>query len=450
MQTIVGAESYGFYFSLLSFTWILNFLLDIGITNFNNRDISRHRQLLDKYFQNIFTIKLLLGAGYFILALIGGIIWGYTTEQLTMLSILLGNMFVFSFTLYLRSNISALQLFKTDSIMSVVDRFLLVILSALLIWGNIFDEVTIYHYVYAQSISYLVAFFVALFIVLSHISNFRLRINRSYVIALLKQSFPFALLFLLMSSYKWFDSFILERLLPENGKYQTGIYAQSFRLLDGVSQYAFLYAGLLLPMFSKMLKRKEPIAKLTRLSASLLIVPSAILAIAAITYRHEIIVLFFDQDVSNSSTILGILMVSFIGISTSYIFGTLLTANGNLKELNRLAAVAVGLNIVLNLTLVPVLLAKGSALSNLITQLFMALSQAYFVTRILKLKIDYLLIFKACLIILVLFFTGRLLADVEWLWYVEFLLLIGLGATLSVLTSVISLKGLLQILKNED
>ena len=60
VQNRVGAESYGLYFAVFNFTFLFNMLLDMGITNFNNRNIARHQQLLQKHLSGIITLKLLL------------------------------------------------------------------------------------------------------------------------------------------------------------------------------------------------------------------------------------------------------------------------------------------------------------------------------------------------------------------------------------------------------
>ncbi|NJM15100.1 MAG: oligosaccharide flippase family protein [Bacteroidales bacterium] len=171
------------------------------------------------------------------------------------------NQFIASFNLYLRSNISALQLFKTDSVLSVLDRAVLVVLCSLFIWGDVFRmPMTIEWYVYCQTISYCVTFLVALGVVLQKAGKVTLRIDRARAFSLFRRSLPFAFLALLMASYKYFDVFAIERLLAgETGAEQAGVYAQSFRLLDGISQYALLFAVLLLPIFSKMIKNKMPV-----------------------------------------------------------------------------------------------------------------------------------------------------------------------------------------------
>ena len=64
VQNAVGAANYGLYFAVFNFTYLFNMLLDMGITNFNNRNIARHSQLLSKHLSGIITLKMLLGVVY--------------------------------------------------------------------------------------------------------------------------------------------------------------------------------------------------------------------------------------------------------------------------------------------------------------------------------------------------------------------------------------------------
>ena len=65
VQNTVGATEYGKYFMLLNFSLILQILLDLGLENFNRREIARNSNLLEKYISNIITLKLTLGIIYF-------------------------------------------------------------------------------------------------------------------------------------------------------------------------------------------------------------------------------------------------------------------------------------------------------------------------------------------------------------------------------------------------
>ena len=128
VQNRVGAEEYGLYYPIFGFSILLNIILDFGITNYNNRNIAQHGHMLRRYFSGIFNIKLLLGVFYFVATLVFGYFIGYREEEIFLLSLLGLNQFLSSLILYLRSNIAGLHLFKTDGILSVMDRVLMIIL----------------------------------------------------------------------------------------------------------------------------------------------------------------------------------------------------------------------------------------------------------------------------------------------------------------------------------
>ncbi len=407
VQNLVGDESYGLYFALFNFSLILNILLDVGITNYNNRNIARHNFLLKKHLSNIIGLKLMLALLYAAFSLIVAAVIGYSRIQINLLIFLIFNQFLVSFILYLRSNITALHLFRTDSIISVLDRTLMIIICGFLLFsGSLREHFTISWFIYAQTSAYLLSAFITLAIVLHKSGKIRVRINLQFCMVFLKKSYPYAILILLMSLYNRIDSVMLERMLPGSiGREQAGIYAQAFRLLDAVSMFGMLFAGLLLPIFSKMIKQQEPIGQMVKLSYTLLIVPAIIIAVSSLYYDHEIMSLLYTSNTDFSADILGILMIGFTGIATTYIFGTLLTANGSLKQLNLMAMAGMILNVTLNLILIPRYQSFGSAYASLATQIFTGVAQLVLAIYIFRLRpkmgyIFQLLIFIGATVVL--------------------------------------------------
>ena len=293
VQNVVGSGDYGFYIALFNFSLILNILLDFGITNYNNKNIAQNNQLLNKHLSNVIALKFLLAIFYTIVCLVIAVIIKYDFRQIQMLLFLIANQFLLSFILYLRSNLSGLHMFKTDSLISVLDRLLMIIICSVLLWGHVTSTpFKIEWFVYSQTIAYVTTALITLLIVLKKAGLLKLNFDWHFFIVFLKQSYPFALLIFLMAFYNRIDSVMLERMLP-NGAEEAGIYAQSYRILDAASMIAFLFAGLLLPIFSKMLKHKDPVDQLVQFSYRLIIVPAVIFVIGAIIYKEELIQLLY-------------------------------------------------------------------------------------------------------------------------------------------------------------
>ena len=336
VQNVTGAEEYGFYFAILNFSFLFNILLDLGITNFNNRNIARHHQLLTKHFSGIVSLRLALAVVYFAVTITAGLLIGYNTRQMTFLAILGGNQFIASFILYLRSNISGLLMFRADSILSVLDRLLMILICGILLWTNVAGtDFRIEWFILAQTAAYSLTALAALLIVLRRSSVRRITLKKAFSLMILKQSFPFAVLILLMTFYNRIDSVLLERLLPgSEGNYQAGIYASAWRLLDAMNQIAFLFAGLLLPIFSHMIRKGDAVAPMVRMAFNMLFTLSLSVAMFSAFYSFELMDLFYRDHEEDSAAVFFILMWCFVLVATTYVFGTLLTANGNLFYLN--------------------------------------------------------------------------------------------------------------------
>jgi O-antigen/teichoic acid export membrane protein len=411
VQNAVGAENYGLYFAILNFTIILNMLLDLGLTNFNNRNIAQNTQLLSKHISGILTLKLLLGVFYLLIVFVVGKIIGYSNFQPKMLMWLAFNQFLNVLILYLRSNVSALLMFKTDSVLSVLDRLLTIMICSVLLWGNVTDgPFQIMWLVYAQTASYLIAAAVALVIVLFKAKIITLSWNFTFFRAILKQSFPFALLTLLMSIYGRIDSVMLERILP-NGAYQSGIFASAFRLLDALINIALLFAVILLPLFSKMLKNKEDLVPIIKSAFTILFFFTVTSTLLLFVYREQVISLMYPNITGESVRVFSILILCLIPWSMTYIFGTLLTANGSLRLLNITSVIAIVVNITINFTLIPILEARGAAIASLATQTSIAVMQFIIAFRLLKIPFSTIPYIK-CLLYLTLLIVSIYFAKI--------------------------------------
>ena len=123
--------------------------------------------------------------------------------------------------------------------------------------------------------------------------------------------------------------------------------------MDAANQIGVLFATLLLPMFANMIINNQKLDELVKLSFSLLFVPASIVAVFSYFFSTQLMDILYNSNTLESAQVLGVLMTCFVAIASTYVFGTLLTANGSLRVLNKLAIAGVFLNLVLNLILIP-------------------------------------------------------------------------------------------------
>lgn len=455
VQNTVGAESYGLYAALFNFSFLFNILLDLGITNFNSRNIAQNNHLLNKHLSSILILRIFLALVYFAVSFCLAWIFSYRGFELQLLVILLINQSFISFILYLRSNLAGLHLFKTDSIISVLDRSIMIIICSILLWGNLTNQkMKIEWFVYAQTLAYITTALVTFLIVKSKAELKSLNWNPKFFRIILRQSYPFAVLILLMTFYNRIDSVMLERILPD-GAEQAGIYAQAYRLLDSANMIAFLFSGLLLPMFSQMIRKKQPIKELAELSFSFIAVPAIIVICFCLFFSTPVMDLLYHAHVKESAAVFRIVMSCFLAISSVYIFGTLLTANGNLKQLNMVAFMGMVLNIGLNFLLIPYYKAVGAAWAGMITQfitagLQIALAHKIFGFRFQAgLALRYVLFFGISFI-LFLFAASSFSLDLTGNWILSGSIAVILSFTAALLLRIIRPGELLERFREGD
>ena len=398
VQNAVGNEIYGFYAALFSFSYIFNILLDLGVTNFNTRNIARHPQLITKHLSGILGIKLLLLGLYLVVTFSVGLLMGYGSHEFRLLALLTLCQFLNSLILYLRSNFEGLLLFRWDSLFSVLDRLLMILICGCLLWGTKFSlfsfQFSIYHFVYAQLAAYLITALLA-FAVIARKARFRrLKWDRRFFLVILRKSAPFALLVLLMASYNRIDPILLRRLASDA---DAGIYAGAFRLLDALTMVAYLVSVPLLPVFSKCLAHGPspeergatdggvaPIVRIVFWPMMLFAIGSAV---GCSLLAEPIMNLLYHGNGAVYIPVFRVLIFGLIPIGLTYIFGTLLTAGGHLRQLNIFAATSLLLNIAANLVLIPRHGAVGSAWASLTAQSFIALAQLILSVRIFHLPL---------------------------------------------------------------
>jgi len=448
VQNVVGSSTYGNYFILLNFSLIFQILLDLGIENFTRREIAQHGHLLNKYFSNILPLKIILGVGYFAACSVIGIFLGWNISEFSLLFILLFNQFLASFILYCRANLGGLHLFRADSILSVVDRFIVILICGMLLLNPITRRnFHIEWLIYAQSFAYLITAGIAFGLVFSRALPEHFNFNLNYYRVFLKRSLPFALLILLMATYTRIDSVLLGKLLV-NGKEQAGIYAQSFRIIEILTNYGYLFTIILLPVFSRMLQHGESVEQLTRLSFTLLFVPALVMAFGCMNYRYEIIDLLYNEHVRNSAPVFGILIFSFLGICMTYIFGTLLTANGSLRQLNVMAVIALVLNLGLNFLLIRRYGVAGAAAASMGTQLFTSVYQLLLVKRIFRFAINYDFLMRLAFFIALIALSSFLVRKVPVSWVYSFSIYIISGMLLALLTGLLNVKAMFRLVRS--
>jgi len=455
VQIKVGYEVYGTYQALFNLGIIFQILLDFGLTQYNSREVSRDPGRMRIIFSSMFWMRMLLVLVYMLAVSVMAWCMGYSGWKLQLLMGVLLIQALSSMLLFVRSNISGLHHFRTDGILAVTDRMLMILLCGpLMLIPATSASFRIEWFVWSQVICYLVAVLIA-FVILFRIAPAKLHFSfRPKIIQrVIRSSAPYALLVFLMSIYQRIDMVMIDRLCGQQGETQAGIYAAAFRLLDVANIFGVMFAGVLLPLFGRMLSRREDVAPVLRTSVNIMMPLAFIVTIVSGSFAGDIMhLLYHKARVGNSDGIVFALLLStFPAYCIMYIYSTLLTANGNIKTLNKVSFILVVLNIGLNACLIPRYFSAGAAFTACITEWCAAAAAIYYCHRklILPHNPKWILTHVAYVAALLLGICLVCLLPVSWmLQCASFILLAGILLFVFRFWTISSLKSLLR--KNND
>ncbi len=406
-QNMVGFEEYGNYHNLFTFSLILSVVLDLGINNFVSSGVAKDPQKANELYVPLLIVKLVFGVLYILITLAAGYVYGYSSQMIFLLCWLCANMLLAYIATFNRSFVTGLQLYKTDAWLSVIDRLVMLIAGVFLVWIPLLPT-TITSFIAIQTLGYLLVMLISAVVLFFHLKNIQINWKLGQIYPVLKQALPYATLALLMMCYSRGDILLLKK-MHANGSYENGVYAAGNRLFEAANMFAVLVSAMLLPMFSATLAKNEQLTKPVRTAVVLL--PAFGLLVSAFCwfYRVELIALMYHKNEAYLSEVFGTQMISFTMMCGMYVFGTLLTAAQQMRLLNKLALLALIMNVLLNYFFIPDLGALACARIALLTHTFIFFANLFFALKKLPVNLHRIDLAKYIFVLAVVSFSAAIL-----------------------------------------
>lgn len=447
IQNRTGEAAFGNYFALISFSFLLNILPDLGLTNWNTRRVATAPHEVISLLPITVPLRAVLAMIYMVVMVVGAVALHYSPEQIGMVALLAVNQVLALFVLFLRSHFSGLHLFKHDSVLSVLDRVLLVGMMSALLWGRNDGVFRIEWLVYGQTVAYAVTALAAWTWLRGKVGAVQLSWKWSAWSPVLRSSLPFAaLIFVATVSYR-LDSVLLERL---GSAADAGAYAMGFRFFEAINMVSYLFATLLLPIFTGMLHRGESVLPVLHTAVRLMLSAGLALVVASAVWGYDAMRLVYTTPTAEAIKSFQWLMPGVLFFSLQYVFGTLITASGRMWHMTLIALVGTALNIGLNVWLIPRFHSEGAAITNATTQAVVLVLQWWYTRRYLGVHMGYewwrYLLYAAGAVALG---YGAVHAIVEWSWTSAQSFVVWAIATLGLAFALgmISVRALLQMLR---
>lgn len=400
VQNVVGFEEYGKYFAVLNLSYVLFFLSDAGLSNMLNQKLANKVAVNVK---QLLQIKLVLLLSYFIFFCF--IAWLTHISDWSLLMYIILIQILTSLVIFLRNIITANQFFTTDALLSVIDKFLMIVLCGSILYTSIWGSMSLIRFLQIQlACTGMAAMLCLLITVRKQLFTSAAKEN---VDAIVSQILPFAIIVLLMSVHYRFDGFFLER---TNSALQAGIYASAYRLLDAGNMIGYLSASFLVPFVARHLNNKKLIEEATLNTRHFLLFSSIAVSSFALMFSSWIENVLYHSGSSYNSTVIQLCLAAFPAYCLVHVYGAVLTAASRFRQLISVLILSVLLNIVLNLVLVPSYGAVGCCVAALVSQYFCGITTCIVATNSMKMSYNVqsiLFYLTSALVLIGLFYFGK-------------------------------------------
>ena len=357
------AEGFGVLSLAIALTAIFGVFADLGLQMLMTREIARDKSLAQKYLGNIAVIKILLGIITFGLIALAVKLMGYPSETVKVvyfigLSVVLNAislMFYGVFRAYERMEFESLGL----------------VLNGVLTLAGAFYGITHDFSVVGFALIYLIASVITLgysfFMSIWRFAVPKIEVDLQFWKEALKQAWPFGLGLFLASVYAWIGAVMLSRM---KGDEAVGLYNAAYRLVYMLQVVPLAYFTAVFPSMSRFHVTSKDFLRFTyERSFKYMLMIGIPIGVGTTVLGGKLILLIFGGEYYQSIILLQILGWSVVFLFVNGVFGSLFQSINRQMIATAITAAATGLNVVLNIILIPRYGATGASIA-LVTAAF--------------------------------------------------------------------------------
>lgn len=229
----------------------------------------------------------------------------------------------------------------------------------------------------------------------SKLTKIRYRIDLVFWKEVLMNSLLYGVALILNTIYFRIGSLMLSLM---NTKAEVGIYGLPLRILDNIAVLPAYLMNAVLPTLTRAINRKDGShQRIIQLSFDFLVMASMPIVGGTIALAAPLVLLMSEPKyLSNiaagfygSDIILGILIIATAFSFVNMLFGYIIVADNKQNTLLVRNAIGAGLTILINLAAIPMFGARGAAVTNVITELYVATASYLIARRFVKFTLKF-------------------------------------------------------------
>lgn len=421
----LSVNSYGILSTALALTGIFTVFSDLGLSTLTVREVARNKSLTQKYVGNTTVMKLILSLSTFILTIATVYIIGYSSTTVTVIYILTASYIFNAFSSIFYSIFQSYQQMEYQSVATILNSVVMFIGTFLAIFLGLDVIAFASVYLIANGINFI--YVLVTYAFKYHRPN--IEVDLSFWKPTIIEALPLSITSILGVLIFRVDTVMLSIV---KGAVAVGFYNAAYRLMEALIFLPQVYTTSIFPVFSTLyVSSKKPLKNAYLKSFKYLTILSLPIAVGTTLLAEPIILFLFKSTYTPSILALQIVVWVLPFIFVNYIQGSLLTAMNRQITLLKITAAALGLNVGMNLILIPIYSYLGAAFATLITEIFSVALSFYVISKLVASVNVPKVVFKpaiACLVmaLFIIFVKTNLFVVIFISIIIYFLVLIGI------------------------
>jgi len=371
----LGVSDFGIVNFAIALTTILTIFIDLGITIYTTRDLSRYPDLASKYIGNGIPLKVFLSLITLIVTLIIISLMNYDLFTIEIILLFIIHFSFLSMGDFLKGVFQAFGKQKYQSIGIIINNTLVLIGTLILIYFNLSLIFVALSYISGSLISAIYLFIKIRKKIIFPKIEFDFKFWKSSI----KRSIPFGITIIFTTLFYLMDSVMLSFM---SGNTAVGIYSSAYKIIYVFTTLYTVYTFVVFPLMSKFYKDSENLLRISyEKSVKYLIMMMLPIAVGMTFYSEYIITLIFGNEFFLSGNVLRILAWNVLFVMINGASANLLNSSNNEVAVTKINGIACLTNFILNLILIYYLSYIGASLATIITGIVICILMSYVIIK---------------------------------------------------------------------
>ncbi|MBR9699258.1 flippase [Candidatus Woesearchaeota archaeon] len=356
----LGSSELGKYSFAFAFIGFALFFSNLGAIEYMIREIAKFPKHAKKLYDHVFTLRLMI-LGVMSLSLVAVVLlWDKLTNIFLIAFMIIGIEVLRNLSQNITAVFQGKEKMEYVALVTIIERILSVLFSFIVLWQGFGLRAVVVVLLSSQ----LIAYIIGLVVLKKTCISPGMAVNLPYYKSIIRHSLPF-----LVSNFFYIMLFRIDTIiLTAFTTYSiVGVYAAAAKIIEALAAIPVILIRPVYPIMSR-LSLKGGVKDIGNKLVYYMVVLAVPMVIGTMMLSERLIQIVYPADFSAASLILRILIVGAGFVFLNFTMGYMLNSIGKEKKFTLSNTIVAGLNILLNLSLIPFFGMVGAALATVISQ----------------------------------------------------------------------------------